>query len=202
MPLKIVCFGDSITEGAEFPEHLRWPSHLQAMLNKKEPDHYRIYNRGVGGDTTSQAFDRFYDDVFPLLPAMVLVQFGFNDANVKDWAKVPRVSLKEFVRNLTEFHRIINRWGGTCVFIINHTIGDVTGLQGNKLPYKNNVEPYNQAIRSLAVELDAAYIDLPELMIQRGFSQDEFLSLDLLHLSLEANEWYASMVYQGLLQQA
>ena len=104
--MNIICFGDSITEGAEFAKPERWPSVLQSKLDSGQMGRFKVYNRGVGGDTTACGFDRLDTDVLPLLPGLLLVQFGFNDANVRDWAVVPRVGLQEFKKNLREFHRI------------------------------------------------------------------------------------------------
>ncbi|MFW6336584.1 MAG: GDSL-type esterase/lipase family protein, partial [Phycisphaeraceae bacterium] len=81
-----------------------------------------IYNRGVGGHTTAQGLDRFQEDVLPLLPGLVLLEFGFNDANTRDWARKTRVGIDEFAANLAEFHRAITERGGRSAFILNHTI--------------------------------------------------------------------------------
>ena len=195
---NVICFGDSITEGKEFPEDLRWPALLQEMLDGHEPGKYQVYNRGVGGDTTALALDRVENDVLPLLPGMVLVQFGFNDANVYDWARKPRVCLSEFKRNLYEFYRIISRRRGTCVFIVNHAIGDVQGKQGNRQSYYDNFQPYNQAIRSLAIDIKTPYIDLYEMIRERQINIDYLVSLDRLHLTLEGNQKYAELVYESI----
>lgn len=195
---NIICFGDSITEGDEFPEELRWPSLLQEMLDSHKAGQFRVHNKGVGGDTTALALDRVEEDVLPLLPGMVLVQFGFNDANVYDWARKPRVCLSEFRRNLYEFYRVIVRHRGTCVFLVNHAIGDVTGKQGNRKSYYDNFQPYNQAIRALAIDLKTPYIDLYEIIKERQINLDYFVSLDRLHLTLEGNQKYAQMVYESI----
>lgn len=195
---NVVCFGDSITEGKEFPEDLRWPALLQEMLDKHQTDRFVVHNKGIGGDTTANGLDRVEEDVLPLLPGMVLVQFGFNDANVYDWARKPRVCLSEFKRNLYEFYRIITRRRGTCVYIVNHAIGDVQGKQGNKKSYYDNFQPYNQAIRSLAIDLETPYIDLYEIIRERQINIDYLVSLDRLHLTLEGNQKYAELVYESI----
>ncbi len=198
MAFNVICFGDSITEGEEFPEALRWTTMLQELLDAAEPNTYSVHNRGIGGNTTAQALDRFAADVLPLLPGLVIVEFGLNDANYPDWSHVPRVSLAEFQRNLAEFHRVITAKKGTCVFVINHSIGAVPGKQGNGKSFNENFHPYNEAIRTLAGKLNAATIDLPLMMRERKVDLDNFLSLDLIHLSMEANEHYAEMIFAAL----
>ncbi len=195
---NIICFGDSITEAEEFRASERWPALLQAHLDIWRPDEFKVHNRGIGGDTTAGAFDRIESDILPLLPGVLLVQFGFNDANVRDWALVPRVGLDEFKKNLNEFHRVAYTHGGRCVFIVNHTIVAVAGEQGNGLPYGDNMEPYNQAIREVAQTCQAPAIDLPALLAKRQVALDQFVVDDGLHLSAFGNRLYAEMVFAAL----
>lgn len=196
--MNIICFGDSITEGAEFAQADRWPTVLQSRLDTWKAGEFAVHNRGIGGDTTARGFDRLETDVLPLLPALLLVQFGFNDANVRDWAMVPRIGVREFKKNLREFHRIAHMHRGQCVFIVNHTIAEVGGEQGNGKNYNENLKAYNPAIRSVAKQLSAPAIDLPVLMKQRRIDLDAFLADDHLHLSVVGNHVYAEMVFDTL----
>jgi lysophospholipase L1-like esterase len=152
----------------------------------------------MGGHTSAQGFDRLDEDLLPVLPGLVLIQFGFNDANVRDWAVVSRVGLDEFKKNLREFHRIITVRQGRSVFIINHTIGVVPGEQGNGQSYKDNVEAYNIAIGQIAEELQTSCIDLPSVMTQRQVDLGIFLAEDQIHLSADGNRIYADLVFDGL----
>ncbi len=196
---NIICFGDSITHGEEFAMHQRWTSLLQEKLNTLQDSAYKVYNRGIGGNTTSQGMDRFASEVLPLLPGVLVIEFGFNDANVKDWSSIPRVSLNEFARNLREFVAIAARHRSQAVLVVNHLIGDVDGDQGNGERYSQNFAAYNACIKNIAHELNTPCIDLPEQMQQRQLEVSEFVSADGIHLSLQANSHYAEMIYQGLL---
>jgi lysophospholipase L1-like esterase len=196
--INIICFGDSITEAAEFPPERRWPALLQAKLDTWMSGRCVVYNRGIGGDTTARAFDRLESDVLPWLPGVLLVQFGFNDANVRDWAAVPRVGLDEFKKNLREFHRLAVIAGGRCFFIVNHTIAQVAGRQGNNFSYHDNFEPYNAAIREVARACAAPMIDLPVMLAQQRLGLDQILAEDGMHLSVSGNRIYADLVFVAL----
>ncbi|RKZ44772.1 MAG: hypothetical protein DRQ58_11130, partial [Gammaproteobacteria bacterium] len=189
-----------ITEGGDFEQAKRWTSLLQARLDETYPEAYRVINKGISGNTSAQGFDRFCDDVLPYFPGLLLVEFGFNDANVKDWTIEPRVSLEEFVRNLREFHRIATAKNTCCVFILNHSIADVGGRQGNGLTYNQNLLPYDQAVITLAEELKAKVIDLPGMMIAKETPLNEYLSDDNLHLSEAGNKHYAQMVFDVIIE--
>lgn len=195
---RIVCFGDSITAAPEFPQAQRWPTILQRLLDARWPGAFEVLNRGISNHTSAQGFDRLATDVLPHLPAILLVEFGFNDANVHDWARVPRVGLDEFRKNLREFQRLAVTAGGQCVFVINHSIGDVPGSQGNNSRYRDNLAPYNMVIRDLAATLNTPYIDLPAAMAASKVALGDFLAEDQLHLSRHGNQLYAEMILEGL----
>ena len=196
--INIIFFGDSITEGAEFTTNDRWTNLLQIKLDTVKPETFSVHNKGIGGNTTAQGFDRINMDVLPLLPGVVFIQFGLNDANVKDFAIEPRVGLAEFEKNLKEFHRIVKAHNSVPVFILNHTIGEVDGEQGNGKSYNDNYAPYSKAIEAVANELNALLIDVPKQMSERGIKVEDFVSEDQIHLSLVANEDYAEIIYTGL----
>ena len=197
-PVNIVCFGDSITHGAEFAPHERWTSILQERLDAWRPATYRVHNCGIGGNTSTQGFDRFGSEVLPLLPGVLLVQFGFNDANVPGWSLLPRVSVGEYLRNLREFHRAATANNSTCIFVINHAIPPLAGSQGNNQRYDVNYAPYARALRELVAELQAPAIDLPAEMQRKRVRLEEFVAEDKIHLSIAGNRQYADMVFGSL----
>ena len=186
--MNVICFGDSITQAGDSPEGDRWPTILHGKLNEWRPGAYAVYNRGIGGHTSTQGFDRFDEAVRPLLPGLVLAEFGFNDGHVRDWTILPRVSVREFGRNLREIGRMTVSLGGTCVFIVNHPAG-----HDWQWP-EAGASAYQQAVREAASEVGAATIDLPALLQERGQGPQEFLDTDGVHLTGPGNHVYADLV--------
>ena len=198
--MNIICFGDSITSAKDFAEGDRWPTILQFTLNAWRPGKYKVYNRGIGGNTSAQGLERVEEDVLPYLPGMLLVQFGFNDSNIRPWSQVPRVGVEDYRNNLREFHRIAAIHQSECVFIINHLIArnGETHRMPNGETYNTNFAPYNEAVKQVAERLNAPTIDLPQIMQAQNVSVDSLVSDDGLHLSVEGNHLYAGMVFEGL----
>jgi len=69
----IVCFGDSITEGAGAARGEDYPSVLADMVSLP------VINAGVGANTTTDALARIETDVFDHDPKMVIILLGGND---------------------------------------------------------------------------------------------------------------------------
>lgn len=71
---KIICHGDSLTQGADIEPAFRWPSLLQNALGGVETT-----NTGIGGDTTTGLLSRFSPDVLSQQPDAVILMGGTND---------------------------------------------------------------------------------------------------------------------------
>ncbi len=198
--MNILCFGDSITHARSFAEGDRWPTILQYTLNHWRPDTYKVYNRGMGGHTTAQGLERVNEDVLPYLPGLLLVQFGFNDANIRPWSQTVRVGLDDYEQNLREFYRIAAVHQSQCVFIVNHTI--VRDGEEHRMPngqtYQAIFAPYNEVVRRVARNLHSPAIDLPDIMRQRGIDAGAMVCEDGLHLSVQGNHLYADMIFEAV----
>lgn len=197
---RIVCFGDSIVLGKSQPEGFRWTALMASQINRNFPGRFEVFNRGVGGNTTAQGLARFAVDVDQLLPGLVLIEFGFNDANVPIGSCTNRVGLPEFERNLLEIVRLVRAGKGYPVMLVNHPIPAVRkfGEQGNGKNYGANFLPYQSAIRDVAIKSRSSLIDLEASMRAARVSLKELLSEDNLHLSKKGNAIYARHVWQGL----
>jgi lysophospholipase L1-like esterase len=196
--MNVICLGDSITASAGFAECDRWPVILQGKLLAACGADYRVYNRGVGGNTVNLGFDRFATDVLPLLPGVVLIEFGYNDAYTPPHTQEPRVGIEEYERKLRAFHRMVTERGGTAVFVVSHSPHEARTTQVHGPLYATTFGRYNAKVRAIARDLSAATIDLPAAMERRRVDPDRFTTQDGLHLSVEGSHLFADMIFEGL----
>ena len=80
-PVRIVCFGDSIT-GVYYHSGGRraWPEMLKLALNRLFPKaDVTVFNAGVSGNTSTQGLARMQADVLDRTPHLVVIMFGMND---------------------------------------------------------------------------------------------------------------------------
>jgi acyl-CoA thioesterase I len=71
--MKIICHGDSLTEGADLEKAFTWPSLLENNLQVS------VVNHGIGGDTTAGMLSRFSFEVLQQRPSLVIIMGGTND---------------------------------------------------------------------------------------------------------------------------
>jgi acyl-CoA thioesterase-1 len=194
--LNIACFGDSIAQCGGFAEKDRWPTILQMLLDAWRPGRYAVYNRGVGGDTTANGLERM-NSVLDLLPGVVTIQFGFNDANCRPWQTKPRVGIAEFRDNLVAMAQMAKRRKGSVIFILNHIPTGIRGGQGDGKCYYRRVAQYNSAIRAAAAVADAPVVDWPRIVSRLRIKSRDYLR-DAVHLSANGNRLLAEAVFAAL----
>jgi lysophospholipase L1-like esterase len=189
----IVCLGDSVTQGlggngVQHAESDRWPSVLAQATGAA------VYNRGIGGETTAMALDRFHTQVAPLLPATVLIAFAINDCYVFPWRSGPRVGLAEFRRNLAELGAWTVRLGGTPVLIAPHRMAEQAHAQGNGATLAANLEPYAAAVVEVAAAHGWNAIDLRSALAPGDLDGDG------VHLTPMGSRHYGAVVAAALNQ--
>lgn len=195
--LNVICFGDSITHASDHAEADRWTAILQNRLKKVSPSGYAVYNRGINGNTTALGLDRFQTEVLPLLPGLLVIEFGLNDANCKDWCRKPRVSIAEFEANLGEFVRLAQVSGGQALLIANHRPYLPKATQGDGRSYLRRVDKYNSVIRRIAKDTDSTLVDMARKLKTTPPDRERVLA-DGVHLTAEGNRRYADIIYDSI----
>ena len=202
---RIICLGDSLTLGIPFGELDRWPTQLALALEKKWPGKFSVYNRGSNGATARDALARLDGEIGWLLPALVLVAFGVNEAGMPSWRRTASVGVDQFRSDLREIHRYVAGKGGQTAFIAEHEPapdnrpdGQKTYVPGNGRTYRENYLPYHQAVLEVARELKAPLIDIPAQMKAHQVKTESLVVEDGLHLTLDGNAFYANAVFDGI----
>ena len=201
---RLVCFGDSITQAWAFSYQDAWPARLQRGLQDKG-SRILVYNRGVSGDTTVQALDRFDVSIRPHLPAWVLISFGMNDSNVRVGRKTARVGVEEYSRNLAEILRMIRAEGGEGIFLCLYapSVAKQSTLKAEKasrIQHMAVYPAYRKAMISLARKEGCPLIDIPAGLKAVGKTTSNLLHPDGVHLSVEGNHLLARLILPTLLK--
>ncbi|MFZ2640096.1 MAG: SGNH/GDSL hydrolase family protein [Verrucomicrobiia bacterium] len=126
-PVRIVCFGDSIT-GVYYHTGGRraWCDMLGIALQRLYPQaKLQMFNAGVSGNTTAAGLARIERDVLAHKPHLVVVMFGMNDMafDAKDMAG-QQIAEREtrFAANLREIIRRCRDAGAEVVLCTQNSI--------------------------------------------------------------------------------
>ena len=83
--LRLVALGDSLTYGYGVLSHVAVPSRLAMELPQKRREiDWKIYNRGINGETTREAKMRLDGAVLRLKPHICTILLGSNDCALNE----------------------------------------------------------------------------------------------------------------------
>jgi len=148
---KLICFGDSITEG-ELSDNgtERLTPRLRSALKGWE-----IVNAGISGNNTQDALIRLEKDVLKQYPDVVIILFGANDA-----ASHKQIAVAEYESNLS---KIVLGIGPKKSVLITPSPVDESRPRNRTNEVLNR---YSEAVKHVALSTGSQCIDLFSKMIQ------------------------------------
>ena len=165
---KLVCLGDSLTEGYGIESQHRWSDLLTKDLQ------IEIVNRGISGDTTAGMLARFHYDVIAHEPTHVIIMGGTNDL----WQGLADEQILSNIRTMTRHARY-------------HNFEAIIGLPTPFFYYDPAMTPFADAqwfderlnvfrgkLQSFAENDDRHFIDFakdmkPEMFLEDGLHPNE-----------------------------
>ena len=185
LPVKIVCFGDSVTGLYYHTGGRRAYTDLLALsLRRSFPEaSVTAINAGISGNDTRDALARIAEDVLGHKPDLVTVMFGLND--------MTKVPLSEFKTNLIE---IIKRCRASGAEVLLSTPNNV--ITTRRRPIEKLVlycEVIRQVSRQQGVALADCYAAL-EVMRERDSRGWRLFLSDEIHPNLEGHKRIAELL--------
>ena len=191
--MKIMFFGDSITEGQYVGAPFRWFDIVSHRLSKELDAEF--YMGADSGDTVLMAHNRFARQVQQIEPNWLFIQFGLNDSNKwKTDRGHPRVSKRLFKAAIEDFISRAEKFNVRKVSLIDsHSVTKASSDYG---PIENLVKPYNQVISELAQTYKLSYLSLSK--ISREWRNEDYLLSDGIHLSRKGHELVGNAMIEFL----
>lgn len=187
-PETIVCFGDSLTNGARDEYHRSYPMELSRIIRQRTGRVFACLNYGINGQTTSQMLNRAHGVLGPNRAArLVLFLGGTNDT------KVPMPD--DIYRDNVESIVLLSRSFGLRI-----ALGLLPPIYGPGLPCysqsagNEKIAGYNRTLEQLADTYDCPRCDF------RAYGPERYC--DGVHMNhagylAMAEDWYESI--KGLL---
>lgn len=178
--MKLVCIGDSLTNGFRINRKYVWTYLLGENLDIK------VVNAGINGDSTNGMLSRFHLDVISQMPNSVIIMGGVNDL-------LAGVSIEQIVSNiLTMVHQsnhngiepyvcvpmnidvkmAMSNWGGLS------TLRDVNFYLQE---IRERLKGFSELFHFNYIDLQYEFDQIPKVKIPGE------LFLDGLHLTMDSN---------------
>lgn len=200
-PLKIIFFGDSITQAGVNPGG--YIDKLKSALDKNGiKDNYQIIGAGIGGNKVYDLYLRLEDDVLNQKPDVVVIWVGVNDV----WHKRSfgtGTDLDKFEKFYVAIIKKLQAQGTKIIVTTPATIGERTDFS-NELDGDLNL--YSQKLREIAAKYDCPVADLRKEFLKYNLEKNKdnkeagILTSDRVHLNEAGNQLVADVFYKLLIK--
>jgi len=198
-PLKVIFFGDSITQQGVRPDG--YITVMNNMLKEKsQQDKYELIGAGIGGNKVYDLFLRFEDDVLTKKPDVVFIYIGVNDV----WHKKTSLTGTDPDKFEAFYSALIKKLQATNVRVILCT----PGVIGEKTDFSNeqdgDMNKYSQMIRNLATKYNCKLVDLRKAFLDYNLANNPqnkesgILTVDRVHLNPKGNQIVANLMMDAL----
>ena len=201
---RIVCLGDSITQGGEGPGGYVWMvRHYLSALYPQQP--IEVVNAGISGHKSTDMLARFQRDVLDKKPDLVTISVGVNDVwhgfydNHPDGDGPRGIPLVEYRQHVEDMIVQAEKSGAKVVVLSTTVIHEEDNRENAKL--KN----YNAALRDLAKKHHAAFVDYqkPFWVLINAYRKETgghelLLTVDGVHMNATGNRVMAHTLLTGL----
>lgn len=188
-PVRIVCFGDSVT-GLYYHTGGRrtYSDMLQIALQRLYPAaSVTVINAGISGHSTVNALARIGTDVLAHRPHLVTVMFGLND--------MTKLTLEEYSTNLTS---IITQCRATSAEVLLCTPNAVE--ETDRRP-SSKLETYVAAMRQVGADNSVPVVDCYAAYQQVRVADPlafAFLMSDEIHPNMDGHKLFAQVIAEAI----
>jgi len=200
-PVKIVFFGDSITQYGVEPNGFITLFQQKLKDNNKAGD-YEVAGAGIGGNKIYDLYLRYEDDVLTKNPDVVVIWVGVNDV----WHKKTSGTGTDADKFGRFYGALIKKFQAKGIKVTLCTPACV----GEKTDYTNELDgdlnKYAQMIRDLAAQNNCGLVDFRRMFHEYQLKNNpqnfdkNILTKDGVHLNDEGNKQVADALYQSLIK--
>ena len=196
-PLKVVFFGDSITQAGVSPTG--YITKLGNILDKKK---YELVGKGIGGNKIYDLYLRMEDDVLAQKPDVVVIWVGVNDV----WHKASFGTGTDPDKFEKFYQAVINKLKAQNIKVIlttPATIGERTDFSNQQ---DGDLNYYSAIIRNLASKNNLEVVDLRRAFHEYNVKNNPqnaekgILTTDRVHLNDAGNQFVAEQMAKVLQQ--
>ncbi len=196
-PLKIIFFGDSITQAGVNPGG--YIDKMKQMLEKNGiKDNYQLVGAGIGGNKIYDLYLRLEEDVLDQKPDVVAIWVGVNDV----WHKRTfgtGTDADKFEKFYVAIIKKLQAQGIKVIVATPATIGERTDFS-NELD--GDLNRYSNIMRDIAAKYDCPIADFRKEFLKFNLDNNKdnkelgILTNDRVHLNDTGNQLVADIFYK------
>jgi lysophospholipase L1-like esterase len=196
-PIKIVFFGDSITQMGVQPKG--YVHQIQEYIAKNHPGKYEAIGAGIGGNKVYDLYLRM-DEMLALKPNVVVIYIGVNDV----WHKTSHGTGTDPDKFVKFYSKIIKDLKAKNIRVVLATPAVIGERHDASNPQDGDLNHYSKLIRDLAKSEQLECIDLRKAFLDYSLKNNPenaekgILTTDRVHLNEKGNTLVAELMIKTL----
>ena len=200
-PLKVIFFGDSITQAGVGPTG--YITKMTEMLKSKGQDsQFELFGAGIGGNKVYDLYLRLEDDVLSKKPDVVFIYVGINDV----WHKASSGTGTDADKYVKFYEALIKKMKAQNIRVIVCTPTVIGERNDNSNAQDGDLNQYSKLIREIATRNNLELCDLRkyfgDYLLKNNPENKEkgVLTSDRVHLTEEGNKFLAERMMEALVK--
>ncbi|TDE12883.1 SGNH/GDSL hydrolase family protein [Dyadobacter psychrotolerans] len=200
-PLRVIFFGDSITQAGVGPTG--YITKMTEMLKiKNQSGQYELIGAGIGGNKVYDLYLRLEDDVLSKKPDVVFIYVGINDV----WHKSSHGTGTDPDKYVKFYEALIKKMKAQNIRVIVCTPTVIGERNDNSNAQDGDLNYYSKLIREIATRNNVQLCDLRkyfgDYLAQNNPENKEkgVLTSDRVHLTDEGNKFLADRMMEALVK--
>jgi len=200
-PLRVIFFGDSITQAGVGPTG--YITKMTEMLKAKgQAGKYELAGAGIGGNKVYDLYLRLEDDVLSKKPDVVFIYVGINDV----WHKSSHGTGTDPDKYVKFYEALIKKMKAQNIRVIVCTPTVIGERNDNSNAQDGDLNYYSRLIREIATRNNVQLCDLRkyfgDYLAQNNPENKEkgLLTSDRVHLTDEGNKFLADKMMDALVK--
>lgn len=200
-PLRVIFFGDSITQAGVGPTG--YITKMTEMLKATGQDsQYELMGAGIGGNKVYDLYLRLEDDVLSKKPDVVFIYVGINDV----WHKASSGTGTDPDKYVKFYEALIKKMKAQNIRVIVCTPTVIGERNDNSNAQDGDLNQYSKLIRDIATRNNLELCDLrkyfEDYLVKNNPENKEkgVLTSDRVHLTEEGNKFLADRMMEALVK--
>ena len=200
--MRILFQGDSITDAGRDKRNYRdmgagYPKYAVEHIKAVHPDtEFDFINLGIGGNRTSQLFDRFYSDALAFDPDIISILIGINDIWHRYGSGKVATTDAQFELNYRSILERIRRESNAKIMILAPFLLDKEPFEGMRA----DLERMLPIVRQLADEYADVFVPLDKYFEEALKTQPEplYYSADGVHPNANGSAFIGKLYAEAI----